>query len=152
MDGHYNFEGAKISLCALVEECHNNDTYQLTNFIDFDKLKPILNEKPTYWRLTVPTSESTQIEELVLSMQGVIVNKDLPPILIKPNEQHQPFIRQSVQLTGFDSKEFQTCINTLQQLHQTFSRQVPEGNMEPLTLGQFRQFDTVEFATHYFTS
>jgi hypothetical protein len=89
-----------MSLCAFVEERHNNDTYQLTNFKDvrglvelvpitntdnfqFDKLKPILNEKPTYWRLTVPTSESTQIEELVLSMQGVIVNKDLPPILIK---------------------------------------------------------------------
>ncbi|KIM72038.1 hypothetical protein PILCRDRAFT_82231 [Piloderma croceum F 1598] len=124
----------------------NTDNFQ------FDKLKPTLNEKPTYWRLTVPTSEVTQSEELVLSMQGVIVNKDLPPILIKPNEQHQPFIRQSVQLTGFDSKEFQTCINKLQQLHQTFLRQVPEGNMEPLTLGQFRQFDTVEFATRYFTS
>lgn len=70
----------------------------------------------------------------------------------RPNEQHQPFIRQSVQLTGFDCNEFQACINTLQQLHQIFSRQIPEGNMEPLTLGQFRHFDTVEFATRYFTS
>ena len=54
-----------------------------TDNLQFDNLKPVLNEKPTYWRLTVPTSEVTQTEELVLSMQGVIVNKDLPPMLMK---------------------------------------------------------------------
>jgi hypothetical protein len=57
-----------------------------------------------------------------------------------------------VQLTGFDCKEFQTCINKLQHLHQIFARQVPEGDMEPLTLGQFRHFNTVELTTRYFTS
>jgi hypothetical protein len=46
-----------------------------------DKLKPILNKKPTYRRLTIPTTDETQKEELVLSMQGVILNKDLPPVL-----------------------------------------------------------------------
>jgi hypothetical protein len=54
-----------------------------TDNLQFDNLKPVPNEKPTYWRLTVPTSEVTQTEELVLSMQGVIVNKDLPPMLTK---------------------------------------------------------------------
>jgi hypothetical protein len=29
---------------------------------------------------------------------------------------------------------------------------VPEGDTEPFTLGQFCHFNTVEFATHYFTS
>jgi hypothetical protein len=70
----------------------------------------------------------------------------------RPNEQHQPFIRQSVQLTGFDCDEFQTCIGTLRRLHQMFARQVPEGDMEPFTTGKFHHFDTVEFATRYFTS
>jgi hypothetical protein len=44
-------------------------------------LKPVLSEKPAYWRLTIPATDKTETEELVLSMQGVIVNKDLPPIL-----------------------------------------------------------------------
>jgi hypothetical protein len=50
---------------------------------EIDKLNPVLNNKPTYWRLTVPTSNTDKSEELVLSMQGVITNKDLPPILQK---------------------------------------------------------------------
>ena len=33
-----------------------------------------------------------------------------------------------------------------------FSRQVPDGDMEPLALGRFHNFDTVEFTTRYFTS
>ena len=56
---------------------------EYTDNLQFDNLKPVLNKKPAYWRLTVPTSEVTQTEELVLSMQGVIVNKDRPPMLTK---------------------------------------------------------------------
>jgi hypothetical protein len=73
-------------------------------------------------------------------------------IFFRPYERHQPYIRQYVQLTGFDCDKFQTCIDTLHRLHQKFSRQVPDGDMEPLTLGQFHNFDTVEFATRYFSS
>ena len=72
--------------------------------------------------------------------------------LYRSREQHQPFLRQTVQLTGLDCDKFQNGIDTLRRLHQTFARQVPEGHMEPLTLGQFLQFDTVEFSTCYFTS
>ncbi|KIM71254.1 hypothetical protein PILCRDRAFT_17230 [Piloderma croceum F 1598] len=50
-----------------------------------NKLKPVLSEKPAYWRLTIPATDQTETEELVLSMQGVIVNKDLPPISTMPN-------------------------------------------------------------------
>ena len=78
---------------------HHNDKYQLSHIekvrIKFlkqktililsqarlDKLRLILNEKPTYWRLVIPNSDSDQSEELVLSMQRVIMNKDLPSVL-----------------------------------------------------------------------
>ena len=49
--------------------------------IQIDQIVPMLNEKPNCWRLTIPTSDMTQSEELVMSMQGVIVGKDLPPLL-----------------------------------------------------------------------
>jgi hypothetical protein len=87
-------------LQAFIGEHCQYDTLQLTNFKEvrtihlqilageltarlkqIDKLKPVLNEKPTYWRLTIPSMDETQKEELVLSMQGVILNKDLPPVL-----------------------------------------------------------------------
>jgi hypothetical protein len=69
-----------------------------------------------------------------------------------PNDQQQGFIRQSVQLTGFNTEKFQTCVDTLQCLHQALARQVLEGAMDPFTVGQNGRFDTVEFSTHYFTA
>lgn len=49
--------------------------------IQDNDIKPVLNEKPTYWRLTIPGSDTSESEELVWTIQGVIVNKDLPPVL-----------------------------------------------------------------------
>ena len=40
----------------------------------------------------------------------------------------------------------------LQYIFHKFSRQVPEGAIEPLKFGQFGQYDAVEFSTRYFTS
>jgi hypothetical protein len=89
------------SLQSLTEDRHQDGKYQLSHiekvrikFLEqktifilsqaqLDKLRPVLNEKPTYWRLVIPNAESDQSEELVLSMQGVITNKELPPVLNK---------------------------------------------------------------------
>jgi len=57
-----------------------------------------------------------------------------------------------VELTGFNSDHFNASISTIQHLFQIFSRQVPEGAIEPLKFGQFGQYSVVEFSTHYFTS
>lgn len=42
----------------------------------------MFNECPKYWRFVVSTSDiAADQEELVLSIQGVIVQKDLPPVI-----------------------------------------------------------------------
>jgi hypothetical protein len=87
------------SLQSFIKDRHSNDMYQLSHIENvslyspiqrvvltpsqarIDNLKPVLNEKPTYWRLVIPTTEASQSEELVLSMQGVITSKDLPPVV-----------------------------------------------------------------------
>jgi hypothetical protein len=99
-------------------------------------------------------------------VQGVIAAKDLPPIikkqvtcsnprhlghlnkeLYRPAERQRPYLRQSVELTGFGSKQFQASINTLHRLWQTLARQVPEGAMEKLAVSQINGFDTIQLAT-----
>ena len=70
----------------------------------------------------------------------------------RPQERNQPYIRQKVELTGFNSDHFNASISTIQHLFQIFSRQVPEGAIEPLKFGQFGQYSVVEFSTRYFTS
>jgi hypothetical protein len=57
-----------------------------------------------------------------------------------------------VELTGFGTKQFQASIDTLHRLRQTLARQVPEGAMEKLAVGQINGFDTIQLATRYFTS
>jgi hypothetical protein len=71
---------------------------------------------------------------------------------VRINERQQPFIRQSVQLTGLNCDEFQAGIDTLQCLHQILSRQVSEGTMEPFSFGQVGHFNTLDISTRYFSS
>ena len=70
----------------------------------------------------------------------------------RPQEQNQPYIQQKVELTGFNSDNFNASISTIQHLFQIFPHQVPEGAIEPLKFGQFGQYSVVEFLTRYFTS
>ena len=51
------------------------------HWFQVDLLKTVRNERPTYWRLVTPGLEVTEVEELVLSLQGVIASKDLLPVL-----------------------------------------------------------------------
>ena len=64
----------------------------------------------------------------------------------------QGYLRQSVQLTGFDLQEFQKSIDNLQHLQQILARQVPDGVMEPFTPSSFSTYPSVDFGTRYFTS
>jgi hypothetical protein len=70
----------------------------------------------------------------------------------KMQTRQQPYIRQTIQLTGFNCDKFGDGIDTLQRLHQILSRQVPEGAMEPFAINQLGRFPMVELATRYFTS
>jgi hypothetical protein len=49
-------------------------------------------------------------------------------------------------------EKFQTCMDTLQHLHQAFARQVSEGAMDPFSMGQYGRFNMINFSTRYFTS
>lgn len=73
-------------------------------------------------------------------------------IFTRPQERNQPYLRQVVQLTGFNSDNFKATIDAMQYLFQIFACQVPEGTIEPLKFGKFAQYSVVEFSTRYFTS
>jgi hypothetical protein len=64
----------------------------------------------------------------------------------------QRYLRQSVQLTGFDCPTFVTYIDKLRQLHDMFGRHVPEGKLQPLSIDDFQAFNCLNIATRYFSS
>jgi hypothetical protein len=43
----------------------------------------VQNEGPICWKFVVPNEAATGHEEVVLSVQGIISQKDLPPVMIR---------------------------------------------------------------------
>lgn len=129
----------------------------------------VQNEGPICWKFVVPNEAATGHEEVVLSVQGIISQKDLPPVMIRyavntrhlgsitykvhsPDDRKRPFIRQSVQLTGLNIAAFKTCSQSLQAMHLLLSRQIPEGFMDMYLPSTFLEYSAIDLGTRYFTT
>ena len=64
----------------------------------------------------------------------------------------QRYLRQTIQLTGLGGAMFASYVEKLLKLHEKLSRHVPEGELLPLSIGDFRTFACLTFTTRYFTS
>ena len=67
-------------------------THQLTGlifmrykwrYIQMDNIIPVFNSNPPGWILTVPGARNSEHEEFVIKLQGVITQKELPPITVR---------------------------------------------------------------------
>lgn len=70
----------------------------------------------------------------------------------RPEKKTQPFIRQSVRITGLGTLGFESSIDNIQGLSQIISRQVPEGTMDQFTHCFFLEHSALDVGTRYFTS
>jgi hypothetical protein len=57
-----------------------------------------------------------------------------------------------VQLTGLNTKTFETGIDNLQMLHVMLARQIPEGLMEQYDPSSYLQYSSIDLGTRYFTA
>jgi hypothetical protein len=99
------------------------------------------------------------------------MRKDLPPVIkryvvpstykltgkysscvISIDERKQPHLSQNVPLTGFNTSNFQLCIDNIQKIHQLLARQVPDGMTEPLRYNDFTQSNSITMGACHFTS
>jgi hypothetical protein len=71
-------------------------------------------------------------------------------IFIRP--QKPRYLRQGIQLTGFDTPIFQSYITSLHQIHELFTRQFPERMLEEFKPDNFITYSSLNFGTRYFTS
>lgn len=62
------------------------------------------------------------------------------------------FLRQGVQLTGFNTPIFQSYMTSLHEIHDLLSRQFPERSLEEFKPDNFITYSSLNFATRYFTS
>ena len=112
----------------------------------------------------------TEIEEVVLRIQGVVCNRELPPIQRpfkvyvvhypnSPNAAHildrQPnrrlYMRQSVTLTGLSSPKFNDAIVSVHAIKDMFRQQVVDGIMEAWVPSNFQGHTSIDIGNQYFT-
>ncbi|KAH7903789.1 hypothetical protein BJ138DRAFT_1020079, partial [Hygrophoropsis aurantiaca] len=83
---------------------------------------------PTSWRICTQGKDGTP-EELVFSLTGVIVAKNLPPITSRPgtNRGQCVYLRQAVTLMGFGSPTFSKALDGADLAYYIFARHFKEG-------------------------
>ncbi|KAF8229193.1 hypothetical protein L208DRAFT_1287784, partial [Tricholoma matsutake] len=80
-------------------------------------------EKHNGWKLTQQIDDIGNQEELVLHLQGIICQKELP-LIRKPHKieiRQQRYLQQSVTLTLLGSSSMRDSISAIHAIHHTFS-------------------------------
>jgi hypothetical protein len=112
------------------------------------------------------------VEEVVISIQGVIIGKDLPPFnkeskrLVCACQSHivleltfqsrnkAGFVRQAVTLCGLGAVGYQDTIDGILAIDSYIRRHLPESSVEPMTfISEYgNSGPTLDLANRYFTS
>ncbi|RDB19734.1 hypothetical protein Hypma_013178 [Hypsizygus marmoreus] len=88
-------------------------------------------DKPKTWRL-VQTLANGEKEEIVFSVQGSLVAKDLPPLVEKPrmNSSKYCYLRQGITISGLGTTTFEDALKSATEVFGAFDRNFREGELE----------------------
>src|ERR1700749_2248355 len=118
--------------------------------------------------LVVHCSGKRQVwsEELILTLQGIITHKDLPLVynsqsicegdtrcscILSVDNKKKPYLCQSMQITGLNTKTFKTGINNLHMLH-IMAHQIPKGLMDQYNPSSYLEYSSIDLRTCYLTA
>ncbi|GLB38110.1 hypothetical protein LshimejAT787_0411610 [Lyophyllum shimeji] len=119
-----------------------------------DQIKVQQFEGPKTWRLVCDSGDETK-EEIVLSLQGSIVEKDLPPMLEKPrvNITKYKYLRQSIRISGLGTSTFGDALRSTGEIFGLFDREFRDGDLDSWTAtsNQNAEDDIFDASNRYFT-
>ncbi|RDB30758.1 hypothetical protein Hypma_005840 [Hypsizygus marmoreus] len=101
----------------------------MPDWTDFLKVEAF--DKPKAWRL-VHNAKNGEKEEIVFSIQGSVVAKDLPPIMEKPrmSTTKYRYLRQSITISGLGTPTFEDALRSTTEIYGAFDRTFREGELE----------------------
>ena len=124
-------------------------------------------------KLGFKETEDSEIDEVILRIQGIVCNRELPPIRgpfkvyvftlqLQPtayssNHLHnrqpnrRPYLRQSVMLTGLSLPKFNDAILSMHAIEDLFRRQAIDGKMEVWFPSTFQGHPAIDIGNRYFT-
>ncbi|KAF8229612.1 hypothetical protein L208DRAFT_1285997, partial [Tricholoma matsutake] len=120
-----------------------------------------LYENPPSWRLVRTVGTEDKVEEVVFTLQGVLVEKELPPFKEKPRQAvltipvaRYKYLQQAVSITGFNMPAFARAISAAQEIYGKFDWQFTDSTMLSwaiLSDVDQNQVKCLDMANHYFT-
>ncbi|KDR65698.1 hypothetical protein GALMADRAFT_148469 [Galerina marginata CBS 339.88] len=155
MDQFYDIKATESKIETLADR-QVNKRKQLSNFHLEDGIKDKVQvtylEQSKTWKL-IRALDHNHAEEVVLRLQGVLCQKSLPPISqtfqIEPRQRH--FLRQSATLTGLGSNNFIQAIQNVQEIHEIFGRNFPQGALENWNSATFEGHTAIDMNNRFFT-
>ncbi|KAH7904603.1 hypothetical protein BJ138DRAFT_1119262 [Hygrophoropsis aurantiaca] len=115
------------------------------------KCKPITSPTSRTTRLVSTNTETKESEEAVFTLQGVLVDMDLPPLNALPRPNQLRHIRQSITISGLGESSFGDAVTSLYILHTELARQVRAGALEKWRPSDFKGFVSLDIHNRYYT-
>ncbi|KAF8326445.1 hypothetical protein F5887DRAFT_1084538 [Amanita rubescens] len=119
------------------------------------------NHNSNIWHLVyakdnIALVDPAELEEVVVTIQGVLWQHDLPPFtetIRRQTANRTRFLRQTVTLTGFGTERFEKCIKTIGKIQSIFERHIPEDKLQESTIiGNCDEHLGLHFTNRYFTN
>ncbi|KAH7918705.1 hypothetical protein BV22DRAFT_1024122, partial [Leucogyrophana mollusca] len=101
-------------------------------------------------KLVYTNTEDNVEEEVSLRLQGVLCNKDLPPLKSAPPEKAIKHLRQSITITGLGQTAFADAITNIFAAQTVMQRKLPEGAVETWRPTTFAKFPALDIGNRYF--
>ncbi|KAH7903558.1 hypothetical protein BJ138DRAFT_1120258 [Hygrophoropsis aurantiaca] len=114
----------------------NQHTYPLEEMSKdehiLSKVEVTFSDNPASWRICTMTKDGMP-EEMVFSLTGVIVAKNLPPITSRPaiNRAQLIYLKQAITLTGFGTSAFSQALDGADLAYYIFAHHFKEGTLLP---------------------
>ncbi|KAF9456054.1 hypothetical protein BDZ94DRAFT_1353059 [Collybia nuda] len=111
-------------------------------------------QQPKTWRLIKAINgDSRGAEEMVFVIHGILQDKSLPPLNMKPKmvPSHYRFLKQGVIITGLDTPTFSDSIKSATKIYGLFDRNFAEGRMESWSCvdRMLNKYDSIHASNHY---
>ncbi|KAF8235435.1 hypothetical protein L208DRAFT_1256878, partial [Tricholoma matsutake] len=111
-------------------------------------------EGPQTWRLVQIDTADNVAKEAVFNIQGILSEKNLPPVTQKVRQKLRTCIADSVMLVGYGTPTFEDALDTAQEIYGLFDCNVQDASLESwaLTSSSNEQCKGIKASNRYLTS
>ncbi|KAH7908102.1 hypothetical protein BJ138DRAFT_976178, partial [Hygrophoropsis aurantiaca] len=91
-------------------------------------------------------------EEMCVRIQGILCDKDLPPLASRPKNHQLQHVRQTVHITGLGDKTFASAVDSIFRGQSVLSRNITDDSLEEWKPIDFQGHLAIAISNRYFVN